>query len=272
MKMAFTIRRDCERCARVVQRIVDIVPKDWKLIYDRECAKFLETKGTDLEAISADIIIAIGGDGTALRAQQMAKGPVLGINMGGLGFLTEVEIGDVEKSIHRLIRGDYSIDRHMKLRVKINGIDTVDCTNEAVIHTRKTAKIRKFKVFAGDTFLDRTSADGIIIATPVGSTSYNYSAGGPIVHPSLNAMVITYLAPFRSRVRPMVIPGDQVLKVRLTGKDQDSYVIMDGQQEYSVDEKDEIEISVSPEKAEFITFRDSFYDKIREKLIKHVVN
>lgn len=272
MRIAFTIRKNCERCARVAQRIVDIVPKDWKLVYDRECAKFLETKGTDLEAIKADIIIAIGGDGTALRAIQMAKGPVLGINMGGLGFLTEVEIGDVEKSLHKVIRGEYRIDRHMKLRVRINGIDMGECTNEAVIHTRKTAKIRKFKVYAGDRFLDRTSADGIIIATPVGSTSYNYSAGGPIVHPSINAMVISYLAPFRSRVRPMVIPGDQTLKIRLTGKEQESYVIMDGQQEYPVDENDEIEISVSPNKAEFITFKDSFYDKLREKLIKQVVN
>lgn len=272
MKMAFTIRKDCERCARVVQRIVEIVPKDWNLIFDKETAKFLEEKGTDLESIKADIIIAIGGDGTALRAHQMAKGPVLGINMGGLGFLTEVEIGDVEKSIHKLMRGEYSVDRHMKLLVRINGIDTMECTNEAVIHTRKTAKIRRFKVFAGGRFLDRTAADGIIIATPVGSTSYNYSAGGPILHPSLNAMVITYLAPFRSRVRPMVLPGDQTIKIKLVGQDQDSYVIMDGQQEYEVDENDEIEISVSPHKAEFITFRDSFYDKIREKLIKQVVN
>lgn len=272
MKVAFTIRRNCERCARVVQRIVDILPKDWKLIYDRECAKFLDTRGTDLEAIQADIVIAVGGDGTALRAQQMATGPVLGINMGGLGFLTEVEIGDVEKSMYKLIKGEYNIDRNMKLQVKINGQATYDCTNEAVIHTSKIAKIRKFKVFVGDSFLDSASADGIIVATPVGSTSYNYSAGGPIIHPSLDAMVLTYLAPFRSRVRPMVIPGDQILKIQLAGVDQGSVVILDGQKEYPVNENDIIEISVSQNKAEFITFRDSFYDKIREKLIKHVVN
>lgn len=272
MKIAFTIRRNCERCARVVKRIIDIIPENWQLIYDRECAKFLDTKGTDLDAIKADIIIAVGGDGTALRAQQMAKGPVLGINMGGLGFLTEVEIGDVEKSIYKLIRGEYNIERNMKLSVKINGMDTLECTNEAVIHTSKIAKIRKFKVYVGDMFLDSASADGIIVATPVGSTSYNYSAGGPIVHPSLNTMVLTYLAPFRSRVRPMVIPGDQTLRITLAGIDQDSLVILDGQKEFPVNEKDLIEISVSPNKAEFITFRDSFYDKIREKLIKHVVN
>jgi NAD+ kinase len=272
MKVAFTIRRNCERCAKVVSRIVDLIPGDWQIIYDKECAKFLNVRGTDLEAIVADIIIAVGGDGTALRATQMAKGPILGINMGGLGFLTEVEIGDVEKSIYKLIKGEYKIEKNMKLKVKINGLEVLNCTNEAVIHTSKIAKIRKFKIYAGDTFLDSGSADGIIVSTPIGSTSYNYSAGGPIIHPSLNVMVITYLAPFRSRVRPMVIPADQPIKIRLSGPGQDSLVIVDGQAEYPVNEKDEIEISASESKAEFITFRDSFYDKIREKLIKHVVN
>ena len=272
MRIAFTIRKNCERCARVVSRIVELIPDDWQKLYDKECAKFLEVRGTDLEAIVADIIIAVGGDGTALRATQMAKGPVLGINMGGLGFLTEVEIGDVEKSIYKLIKGEYKIEKDMKLKVKINGLEVLDCTNEAVIHTSKIAKIRKFKIYAGENFLDSGSADGIIVSTPIGSTSYNYSAGGPIIHPSLNVMVLTYLAPFRSRVRPMVIPAEQTIKIRLAGSGQDSVVILDGQAEYPVNENDEIEITASENKAEFITFRDSFYDKIREKLIKHVVN
>lgn len=272
MRMAFTIRRNCERCARVVGRIVDIVPKDWKLMFDKECAKFLDQKGTEMDQIDADIIIAVGGDGTALRALQLAKGPVLGINMGGLGFLTEVEIGEVESSIYKIMRGEYKIERSMKLRVRINGVETLECTNEAVVHTSRIAKIRKFKVYVGDSFLDSTSADGIIVATPVGSTSYNYSAGGPIISPSLDAMVLTYLAPFRSRVKPMVMPADQTLTIRLAGVDQDSLVIIDGQKEYPVKEGDDIEISMSPNKAEFITFRNSFYDKIREKIIKHVVN
>lgn len=272
MRMAFTIRKNCERCARVVGRIADIVPEDWPLIYDKESAKFLGQKGTDLDAMNADIIIAVGGDGTALRALQMAKGPVLGINMGGLGFLTEVEIGEVESSVYRIIRGEYKVERSMKLRVRINGKETLECTNEVVVHTSKIAKIRKFKVYVGDSFLDSTSADGIIVATPVGSTSYNYSAGGPIISPSLDAMVLTYLAPFRSRVKPMVMPANDTLTIRLAGVDQDSIVIVDGQKEYPVKEGDDIEVSVSPNKAEFVTFRNSFYDKIREKIIKHVVN
>ena len=272
MKMAFIIRKGCPRCAKVVSRITEILPDNVETIYDREAAKFLGTRGTDIENIKADIIIAVGGDGTVLRSLQLPQGPVLGINMGGLGFLSEVEIGDVEKSIYKLLRGEYKIEKTMKLKVSINGMETLECANEVVVHTSKIAKIRKFRVYVGDSFFDNTNADGIIVATPIGSTSYSFSAGGPIIFPTLDAMVVTYLAPFRSRVRHVVIPASETVRIKLSGNEQDSVVIVDGQGEYPVDSRDEILISVSENKAEFITFRNSFYDRMREKLIKNVVN
>ncbi|GGM72410.1 inorganic polyphosphate/ATP-NAD kinase [Thermogymnomonas acidicola] len=272
MRVAFVIRKGCERCARIVRRIVEILPEDWEVIYDRECARFLGGKGQELERIEADIIVTVGGDGTALRALQNSKGPVLGINMGGLGFLTEVEIGEVEKSIYRIIRGDYRIERAMKLKVTVNGIRTKDCTNEVVVHTRKVSKIRKFNIYVSGHFLDSVSADGVIVATPIGSTSYSYSAGGPILLPSLRAMVISYLAPFGSRIRPVVVPTERSIRIRLVGRDQDSLVILDGQEEIPVHAGDDIEISVSENYAEFVTLERSFYQRMREKLIKYVVN
>ncbi|MDS0257740.1 NAD(+) kinase [Thermoplasmatales archaeon AK] len=272
MKVAFVIRKNCERCARIVSRIIDILPHDWEIVYDRESAKFLGTRPTDLDRIEADAIIAVGGDGTVLRSLQLAKGPVLGINMGSLGFLSEVEIGEVESSIYRLIRGEYKIERTMKLSVKINGVETLECSNEVVIHSRKIAKIRKFRVYVGGDFFDSTSADGMIIATPIGSTSYSFSAGGPILYPSLQAMVLTYIAPFRTKIRPMVVPSDQEINVKLFGKDQDSLIILDGQEEIPVNENDDITVSVSRNYTNFITFRNSFYERIREKLIRNVVN
>ncbi|MEM3675866.1 MAG: NAD(+) kinase [Thermoplasmataceae archaeon] len=272
MRIAFVIRRGCDRCARIVRRIVEILPADWEIIYERETAKYLGTKPTDLERIEADVIIAVGGDGTVLRSLQKAKGPVLGINMGSLGFLSEVEIGEVESSIYKLIRGEYKIEETMKLSVRINGVETTECSNEVVIHSRKIAKIRKFRVYVGGDFFDSTSADGMIVATPIGSTSYSFSAGGPILYPTLQAMVLTYIAPFRTKIRPMVVPSDQEIGIRLFGKDQDSLVILDGQEEIPVNENDEITISVSKNHSNFITFRTSFYEKIREKLIRNVVN
>ncbi len=197
--------------------------------------------------------------------------------MGGLGFLTEVEIGgEVEKSIYRIIRGgDYRIERAMKLKVTVNGIRTKDCTNEVVVHTRKVSKIRKFNIYVSGHFLDSVSADGgVIVATPIGSTSYSYSAGGPILLPSLRAMVISYLAPpFGSRIRPVVVPTERSIRIRLVGRDQDSLVILDGQEEIPpVHAGDDIEISVSENYAEFVTLERSFYQRMREKLIKYVVN
>ena len=254
-----------------MRRIVEILPDDWTALYDRETAAFLGRKGTELEKMNADAIIAVGGDGTVLRAIQLTSSPVLGINMGGLGFLSEVEIGEVEKSIYRIIRGDYRIESTLKLKVFINGSETLECTNEAVIHSSRIAKIRKFKVYIGESFFDFTTADGIIVATPIGSTSYSFSAGGPIIYPTLDAAVISYIAPFRSRTRPVVIPPDKEILVKLAGKDQSSVVIMDGQAQFSVDERDEIVIRVSENKAKFITFRESFYERIREKLVKNVV-
>ncbi len=254
-----------------MRRIVEILPADWELYFDRETAKFLDRRGTEIGNMKVDMIIAVGGDGTVLRAIQLADTPVLGINMGGLGFLSEVEIGEVERSMYRIMRGEYRIESTLKLKVFINGAETLECANEAVIHTSRIAKIRKFKLYIGDSFFDTTTADGIIVATPIGSTSYSYSAGGPIIYPTLDAAVISYIAPFRSRIRPVVIPPDKDIMVRFAGRDQSSVVILDGQTEYAVDERDEIVIRVSENKARFVTFRDSFYDRIREKLIKNVV-
>ncbi|MCL5803664.1 MAG: NAD(+) kinase [Thermoplasmataceae archaeon] len=272
MKIAFVVRKDCKRCSNVVKRIIEILPPEWEKIYESEASKYLNTRGRELEKLDADIIIAVGGDGTALRALQLARGPILGINMGGLGFLNEVEIGDVEKSIYSIIRGDYKIEKTMKLSVKINGVEVEECTNEVVIHTSKISKIRKFKIYVSDNFIDGTNADGVIVATPIGSTSYSYSAGGPLVLPSMDAMVISYLAPFGTRVRPIVASPAETVRVKLVGKDQQCTVILDGQVEYPINSSDTVEISVSKHRAQFVTLRQSFYERIREKLIKYVVN
>lgn len=272
MKLAFVIRKDCVRCAKIVKRITEILPENWELIYDTEVAKYLGVKGKRLENISADIIITVGGDGTALRSLQLAHGPILGINMGGLGFLTQIEIGDVEKSMYKIMRGEYKIEKTLKLKVTINGQEVRNCTNEVVIHTSKISKIRKFNIYIGDNFIDGTSADGVIVATPIGSTSYSFSAGGPILLPNLNAMVVSYLAPFGPRARPIVVPAGEEIQVKLIGKEQESVVILDGQAEFPVTSADEIKITVSDKRAEFVSIRDSFYSRIREKLIKNVVN
>ena len=266
------IRRGCPRCASIVKRIIDIVPQDWNIVYERETARFLNVPGKELDKIEADIIITVGGDGTVLRTLQRARGPVLGINMGGLGFLSEVELGKVESTVYKLARKDYRIERSIKLKVVLNGVRQVDCTNEVLIHSSRIAKIRRFGIYTSDNFIGLTAADGIIIATPVGSTSYAFSAGGPILYPTLDEIVIAYLAPFISSSRSMVIPPDQEITVKVLGKNEDCVMVLDGQENIKVGPSDEIKVSLSENKAEFINVGRSFFERMRDKLIKNVVD
>ncbi|BAB60205.1 transmembrane protein [PUT] [Thermoplasma volcanium GSS1] len=272
MKVAFVIRKDCKRCATIAKSIIELIPPDWEKIYDTEAAKFLGGVGKDITEISADIIIAIGGDGTVLRILQNAKGPVLGINMGGLGFLTEIEIDEVGSSTYKLIRGEYKINEAMKLKVYINGRRLEDCTNEAVVHTDRIARIRQFKIYVDGHFLTTIKSDGVIVATPTGSSSYSSSAGGPLLLPTVRGMVISYLAPYSSRIKPVVVPSESTVEIKIAGNDQDSLLILDGQKEYKIKSGDTVSISMSEEKARFVSFRESIYDRLRDKVIKHVVN
>ncbi len=272
MKIGFVIRRNCQRCARIVKRILEILPDSWDLVFEEELNRYGNYHGVKAEELSADIIISVGGDGTVLRTFQRSRGPILGINMGGLGFLSEVEIGEIESAIYRLIRGEYQIEKARRLKVVLNGRELVNATNEVLIHSTQIAKIRKFSIFSRTGFIDRVAADGVIVATPIGSTSYSYSAGGPILYPTLDAMVISYIAPFASRSRPIVMPITEEIRVKLIGKDQGCKVIVDGQSEYSMDSSDDLRISRSDNYAEFVTLKRSFFDRVREKLVKNVVD
>ena len=272
MKVAFIIRKDCPRCAKIVERILNILPDDIETIFETEIAKYLNVPTVPADTIEADIIITIGGDGTVLLASQKAKGAILGINMGTLGFLSEVELGNVESSIYKLIRGDYKEIEVMRLAVYVNGEFRGKCINEAVIHSRQISKVRSFKVYVDDNFVDKTRADGIIIATPMGSTSYSMSAGGPIILPSAEAMVLSFIAPVTLRIRPMVVSSNSTAIIVMGGTNEESIIILDGQEEIDIKSGDKVEIRKCEQAAKFITMRRNFFTKFREKLLKDVVN
>jgi NAD+ kinase len=273
MRIAYIIRRGCPRCAKIVKRIDDIIPSEWERIYVDELEPYLKEKEyRALDDIEADILFTIGGDGTVLMVAQRAKGAILGINMGSLGFLSEVEIGKVEETVYRIIRGEHKFIEFMRLEVMINGEVVGYAMNEVVIHSNKISKVRNFKLYLDGSFVERTRADGIIVATPIGSTSYSLSAGGPIVMPATQAMVIAYLAPVTLRIRPMVVPSSSILEILVAGTDQECTIILDGQKEINFISSDRVTITRSAKSFKFITFKKDFYSKLREKLLKDVVN
>ena len=272
MKIGFVIRRNCPRCAKIVERITSILPDNVETVFENEIGKFLKVPTIPIEEMQVDIIVTIGGDGTVLHANQYAKGAILGINMGTLGFLSEIELGSVEESIYKVLRGDYKTIQTMNLSVYVNKEYKGRCINEAVIHSKKISKIRSFKVYADGNFIDRTKADGLIIATPLGSTSYSMSAGGPILLPSTESLVLTFLAPVTLRIRPMVISSSSVTEIVMGGTGEESLIILDGQREIEISSGDTVQIKKSEEGSSFITLRRNFFNKFREKLLKDVVN
>ncbi len=270
MRVAIVTKINCKSCINIARIIISVLPRDWDIVYEKSLARAIKKPGLDIDKINADIIIVIGGDGTILRTAQFAHGNILGINVGGLGFLSEIEIGNIEASILKLIRNEYTIIEYMGLDVYVNGNYAGRAINDAVIHTDKVSKIRKFKLYENNYFIETTSADGVIVATPIGSTSYSFSAGGPILMPNLNGIVVSYIAPVGFRSRSIVFSEKTDLKIVIVG--ERSLLTIDGQIEKKLGKNDVVNIRVSENGAKFISMYTNFYEKLREKLIKDVVN
>jgi len=236
-----------------------------EVLLESDLARALGRKGLPLAHMKADVILAIGGDGTILRALQLSDAKVLGINSGSLGFLAEVNADEADAYLERTIRGDYKVQERMRLKVVVDGERMFDCTNEAVVHTAHIAKIRHFEIQLDEQVVERVRADGVIVATPTGSTSYSMSAGGPIVDPHVDAIIVTAIAPFKPASRPHVFPARGQIHVRLL-KPKECLLVMDGQHESSLKGTEDVVFTASERRAKFIRFGDDFYRRIEEKL------
>ncbi len=222
----------------------------------------------DMTDRDIDFIMSVGGDGTLLRLMQKIDIPALGVNTGTLGFLTSVEISEVGKALEKIDRGDHFIDKRMKQDVLLNGEKKGECTNEAVIHSDKIAKLREIEIDYGDKRIDRFRGDGLIISTPTGSTSYAMSVGGPIINPTLDVFVSVPIASFDLEAKPHVLPTEEPVKINLMEKEKSCLMVLDGQKEFIVGNEDKIEIVKSESKAKFIRTEEDFYRRIRKKLVK----
>jgi NAD+ kinase len=228
-------------------------------------------KSVDIQELDVDILICIGGDGTILRVLQDAPPSVkiFGIHVGLFGFLTEIEPNRkiITDCISRLLKNDYTLDERIKLKTILNGKRLVDCTNEAVVHTAQVAKMRHFKIFLNGRLAQDVRADGIIIATPTGSTSYAMSVGGPILDTNLKGLVISPMAPFKLSARSIVVPANSKIGVEFGDmKEKKCLLVLDGQREYTVTANDKIEFTISENTAKFVRFDYDFYRKLGEKL------
>lgn len=276
MKFGVVARRDKAEALKLAYRVYDFLKvSGYDVVVDEDTYRYLrefdESDVLPLEDFDVDFIIAIGGDGTILRVEHKTKKeiPILGINMGTLGFLTEVEPHETFFALSKLLEGDYFIDERIKLRTFIDGEASVpDALNEVAILTGIPGKIIHLKYYIDGGLADEIRADGLIVSTPTGSTGYAMSAGGPFIDPRLSVTVIAPLAPIALNSRPMIVPAHSTVDVRNVAPTREIILTVDGQFYTYLAPETEITIKLSPRKTKFVRFSNEIYPKYTMKIKK----
>ncbi|MDF2889659.1 MAG: nadK [Clostridia bacterium] len=223
----------------------------------------------------SDIIIVLGGDGTLLNVARQASCngvPLFGINMGHLGFLTETEVDDMYASLEKLITGDYSIEKRMMLEAFIRNDDepTKDfiALNDIVVAKGNFSRLITYSIFINDNFVDVYSGDGIIVSSPTGSTAYSLSAGGPIVAPDVEVLLITPVCPHTLHSRSILVSNKDLVKIELgCNSKTDIILTVDGQTGIKINPGDVVTVKQSIYYAHLIKLNNrSFFDVLRAKM------
>ncbi len=277
MKVGIIGKEDAPQTAEVLTAILEKFSSndvDW--LIENNIATLVKREGIPKLKIPelSDIIIVLGGDGTFLGASRLVgtRGtPMVGINLGSLGFLTEIQIEEIDRYLPRILNGDFIIEERMKLTVHLHRheerIAEYDVLNDAVINKGALGKIIQLETYVNGEPLTTFRADGLIVATPTGSTAYNLAAGGPIVTPDFEAILITPICPFTLTNRPLVIPQNYEVKTYIKSQKGDVFLSLDGQLGLSLQEGDRIEIRKSKHPLKLIKIPEkSYFQILRSKL------
>ncbi len=226
-------------------------------------------------AQASELLIVFGGDGTLLSVSRIPNAdsiPILAVNLGGLGFLTEIRVDEMQTVLEKVLAGDYEIDRRIMLDVTIirrgGSVETTHSTlNDVVVNKAALARMIDLETSVNGQYLNTFKADGLIISTPTGSTGYSLSAGGPIIYPSLNIISVTPICPHTLTNRPIILPDNSSVSVALKAHNGDVYITLDGQVGFSMQEEDRIEVKKSDKNISLIKtpFR-TYFDTLKEKL------
>lgn len=221
----------------------------------------------------ADLLITFGGDGTLLSVARFApKGvPVLGVNMGTLGFLTEVRVEEFPQVLESVLSGKYSAEDRVTFDVFVEGDKrerrSYRVLNDATINKSALARIVEMRVTVSGVFVSTFRADGLIVSTPTGSTAYNLSAGGPIIYPTMGAVVITPICPHMLTNRPIVLPDTLDIEIGIVTKNQEIFLTLDGQEGLPIGERDRVCVRKSDQAVLLVQSPNkNYFDVLRNKL------
>lgn len=275
------LRSESPEVSTVLDRLGSFCHRhDIRVVFERGSEQ-VAPKGADVQEMGnggLDLVVALGGDGTLLRAARSVIGtgiPVLGVNLGRLGFLTSLPANDLEWGLERVVTGDAYLDVRFTLRTTIGGgggdAEPYFALNDVVIHTRGAARVTPLNIEVGHSGVFEQagsfSADGVILATPTGSTAYSMSAGGPIVAPEVECIVITPICPHSLAVRPLVVPASREIRISLLGRQVGHQLTVDGQVVRALDTDDAVVVGREREPVPLVRFPgQSFLDTLRRKL------
>jgi len=230
-------------------------------------------KKSEIPAL-VDAIIVLGGDGTLLSVARLVGGrniPIIGVNLGGLGFLTEVTLEEIYPTLDKLFKGEFVPDPRLILKAHVyrqgERVAQSYCLNDTVVSKGTQARMIKLEILINGQFVSALRGDGLIISTPTGSTAYSLSAGGPIINPSVEAMILTPICPHTLTNRPIVIPASAKIETILKSKDEGTVITFDGQVGFTLRHDDVVEIEASEHKIILARAPDkNYYEILRTKL------
>ncbi len=280
--VALACRLDSERAIKLAKKIFEFLVQKGEVVYleTRIAPKIFPHNGMDLSEMTDEnikFIIIIGGDGSILRVagslSQRDPPPILGVNVGSVGFLDESNERIIFKDLTKALNGEFEYETSSKITPYIvknsDEIRLNDALNEVLIVSSKSSKVLQISIRINNVFLNRSYLDGVIISTSTGSTAYNLSAGGAIVNPNIEIMQITPLNSFAgSGLKPIIVPLDSVVEIQLLRPRLDAKIVIDGQRIIKrIAPNTKIRIRRSNSKNKFIRFSRNYYSRLRKKII-----
>lgn len=283
--IAIACRMDSERAIKLAKRVFEFLVQKGEVVYleTRIAPKIFPHNGMDLGEMNADnikFIVIVGGDGSILRVvsglSQQNPPPILGVNIGSIGFLDESNERTIFKDLAEVLNENYTLEVCSKITPFIvknsEEIRLSNALNEVLIVSSKSSKVLQVSIKINNVFLNRSYLDGVIISTPTGSTAYNLSAGGAIVNPDLEIMQITPLNSFAgSGLKPIIVKIDSVIEIQVLRPRLDAKIVIDGQRTIKkIAPNTKIRIRKANSQVKFIRFDKSYYSRLRKKILSTV--
>ena len=249
----------------------------YKIVIDQETSTYVAGQEvvprSQLSARALDLVVVLGGDGTLLSAARVTAAvdvPLLGVNLGSLGFLTEVPLQSLYSMLEAIAQGRASVDHRTLMQVQLLRAETVRGSylvfNDAVVNKTALARLNTYDLYIDKAFVSSYRADGMIVATPTGSTAYSLSAGGPVLMPTVNAFVITPVAPHSLTHRALVVPDSVEIEILMRSEEEVAYLSLDGQPGLDLRDGDRVRCRRSEHQVSLFRTGTDFFHLLRTKL------